>query len=85
MLVSPTNVAAVQRRSAPLGRGGVAHLVVDDEVDAASHSEVREVGERQRLGHDALAWEGAITMDLRRAAEQRFNRGKTVVQTSELF
>lgn len=63
--VTLTDITAVQRRSRPLRRSGVAHLVVDNQVDAATHSVVGEVWQGQSFRYNPLASEGAVTMDLR--------------------
>lgn len=43
--------------------GGEAQLVVDNEVHSAPHVEVRQVGEREGLGHDALPSKSSVSMD----------------------
>lgn len=70
-----TDIAAVQRRSRPLRRSGVAHLVVDNQVDAATHSVVGEVGQGQSFRDNPLASEGAVTMDLRKGELLSENSG----------
>lgn len=70
-----TDIAAVQRRSRPLRRSGVAHLVVDNQVDAATHSVVGEVGQGQSFRYNPLASEGAVTMDLRKGQLLSENSG----------
>jgi hypothetical protein len=55
-------VAGVQGAAARRRVGGVAHLVVGDDVDCATGVITRETREIEGLGHDPLAWEGGIAV-----------------------
>ena len=59
----PGHVGGVDRRTARARRGREADLVVDDDVDRATGAVAAQLALLQRLGHDALAGEGRVTVD----------------------
>ena len=60
-------VGAVARGARILRQGGEADLVIDDEMERAAGAIAGELGEVERLGHDALAGEGGVAVDEQRA------------------
>ena len=64
-------VAGVECRARVLRIGREADLVVDDDVQRAAGGEAGQVGEVQRLGHDALAGEGRVAVQHDRPAPSR--------------
>ncbi len=60
------HVGGVQRRTAPLGGGGEADLVVDHDVDRAADPEAGQLRQVERLGHHALTGEGGVAVDQQR-------------------
>ena len=63
------DVGAITGRSALVGGGREADLVVHDDVDCSAGAIARQLGEVQGLGHQSLAGEGGIAVDQDRDAE----------------
>ncbi len=61
------DVGAVARRACVGRIGGETYLVIDDEVDGAAGAIAGELGEVERLGHDALTCEGGVAVYQERA------------------
>ena len=57
------DVGGVRGAAPRVRRGGETHLVVDDQVHGPTGAVAAELGERERLGDDALAGEGRVTVD----------------------
>ena len=57
------DVAAIQRTARKLGAGGEPNLVVDDEVDRATHAVAVDVAHRETLGHHTLTSERRVAMN----------------------
>ena len=74
--VLPTDVTAVQGRPSSLRRSGVAQLVIDNQMDAPTNSEMWEIRECKCFRNDPLATERSITVNLDHGGEKKDNEHK---------